>query len=145
MDDSLKYMMSERTVKVDKIHYYDMYKKLCEMHKFPALHIDNIEEVFVHFKEGLVTHSCFKWNTGSKICILGFPLSNLGIGSKYRKGCLSKFFKDMVEQCTEDGYNLIWTTSGTERIIEVLEENGFTHADKNVQQYIKITDNVSKQ
>lgn len=135
----------EYTVRVDKEMYYQMYTDICKMHKFSALHIDNIDEVFVYFKGGVVIYSCFKWNTGSKICILGFPLSNLAVKSEFRKGSLTKFFKDMVEQCTEDGYNLIWTTSGTERIIEVLKENGFTHADENVQQYIKITDNVSKQ
>jgi len=130
--------MLENAVKVDKEKFYDMYVKMCKMHNFPPLLLNNIEEVFVHFKDNLLTHSCFLWNTGSEMCMIGFPLSNLALPESFREGCLTKLLTGIEEICKEKGYKLIWTTSATKRVIDSLEEIGYQKGDENVQTYIKV-------
>ena len=115
-----------------------MYVDLCRMHEFPALNIENIDEVFVHFKDNVITHSCFLWNTGSKMALIGFPLSNLALPSGFREGCLDVFIEEICQQLLKSGYNVIWTTSATDRVINSLESNGFVKGDEKVETYIKV-------
>ena len=124
--------------KINKLDFYDMYVLMCKAHNFPALHVDNIDEVYVQFKENTLTYSIFLYNKGSGMCLLGFPLSNLSVSSIFREGCLDKLFVDMEEICKKKGYNLIWTVSATDRVIESLESNGYRKGDESVQTYIKV-------
>lgn len=126
------------TVKTSKSHFYDKYVLMCKAHNFPELKIENIDEVYVQFKDDILTYSIFLYNTGSGMCLLGYPLSNLSVDSNFRKGCLDKLFEDMEKICKKKGYNLIWTVSATERVINSLKVNGYQKGDKNVQTYIKV-------
>ena len=128
---------TEKTVKVDKESMYQMYKDMCSLHEFPVLNIENIDEVFVHFKDRVITHFCFVWNTNSKMALMGFPISNLAIPSEFREGCLDNMIDGICCQLKEDGYNIAWTTSSTERVISSLEKNGFARGDEAVHTYIK--------
>lgn len=126
------------TEKINKLDFYDMYVLMSKAHNFPVLRIENIDEVYVQHKDNLLTYSIFLYNTGSGMCLLGYPLSNKEVGYKLREGCLDKLFVDMEKICKEKGYNLIWTISSTERVIESLKENGYQKGDENVQTYIKV-------
>ncbi len=126
--------------KTKKENFYLVYKSMCESHGFPALHIDNIEEVFICKKDGLLVYSCFKWNTGSAMCMIGFPVSNLDlvVPKGFKDGLLQKFFGYISEVCKSEGYSIIWTTSATKRVERALSKSDFQKGDQNVNTYIKV-------
>ena len=124
--------------KTKKEGFYTVYKSMCEAHQFPAMHIDNIEDVFICKREGLLMYSCFKWNTGSGMCMIGFPVSNLYAPKELREGLLPKFLNYISDVCKSEGYNIIWTTSATERVERALSETDFQKGDQNVNTYIKV-------
>ena len=124
--------------KTPKEDFYYVYKSTCEAHGFPAMHIDNIEEVFICKREGLLMYSCLKWNTGSAMCMIGFPISNLYAPKELREGLLPKFFNYISEVAKSEGYNIVWTTSATERVERALSETDFQKGDETANTYIKV-------
>ena len=105
---------------------------------FPTLHIDNVEEVFVCSVDDTDVYSCFVWNTGSAMCLVGFPVKNPFVPYKVREGGLQVLFSKMAEALKKRGYTKMWTTSGTKQVEQALKENDFTLADTNVNVYIKL-------
>jgi hypothetical protein len=107
--------------------------------KFPVVAIENLgKKVFVCYQNGTPIYSIFLWDTDSNMALIGFPLSNRSIPYTFRKGGLAFLLKEATPILAEMGYTKIWTTSGTPRIMEALEEEKYLNADPNVNVYIKI-------
>ena len=117
--------------------FYNTYEKWCKGHKFPALKGEMLDLTFILYKDKVPMYSCFLWETRSTSCVLGFPLSNPEIPYKEREGLLDKLIEHIVNYSRLNGYKLIWTTSGTERVENSLKNNGFIIGDVKVDQYLK--------
>lgn len=117
--------------------FYPTYENWCAAREFPAIKISQIDSVFVCFKGDVAIYSCFFWNTNSAFCVIGFPLSNPHIKYEEKQGGLKFMFDEIARIAKEGGYEIIWTTSDTERVIESMVESGFKTADVKVDQYYK--------
>jgi len=126
------------TVRLDVEGHYSLYENMCKGHNFPPLPKESVDELFCYLVNGVPMYTCLLWNTYSNMCLLGFPVSNLEVPTEKREGMLSSFLSGIEDWCKDEGYNLIWTTSSTERVIKSLEELGYQKGDQNVQTYIKL-------
>lgn len=118
--------------------FYNTYEDWCNEHKFPTILRSNVEdEVFVCYNDSTPIYSIFLWNTGSTMCLVGWPASNPFVPMAFKKGGLDYLLKGMCVYLKKRGYKLAWTVSGTERVMKSLKKAGFTLADQNINQYIK--------
>lgn len=117
--------------------FYPTYENWCAIREFPCIPLRQIDTVFVCFKSSIAVYSCFFWNTNSTFGVVGFPLSNPHVPYEDKKGGLEYLFEEISKQAKEGGYEIIWTTSDTPRVIESLVESGFKVADTQVDQYYK--------
>jgi hypothetical protein len=120
-----------------KEQFYETYQNWCAVRKFPAIPIRQIDTVFVCFNGVNAIYSCFFWNTNSTFGVIGFPLSNPHVPYKDKEGGLEFLFEEISRFAKEGGYEIIWTTSDTPRVIENMIESGFKVADTKVDQYYK--------
>lgn len=125
-----------QTMSVDD--FWNAYVMWSEERGFPVLARENVEEVIVCRREGTMIYSCFVWNTGSKMCMVGFPLGNPFVDKEFREGGLRKLFIGMEHILKKRGYGKVWTTSGTWSVMSCLEELDYIKADPNVHVYIKM-------
>lgn len=119
------------------LSFYPMYKKWCCLHNFPILEEQNTPQyIYITYNDqNTPIYCCFLWNTDSRMCIIGYPVSNPEVEYKEKEGGLEHLFQTIKENIAGI-YDLIWTTSATPRIIEVLEKVGFELGDQNVNHYI---------
>lgn len=117
--------------------FYETYENWCATREFPAININQIDSVFVCFNGDTAIYSCFFWNTNSTFCVIGFPFSNPHAPYKKKKGGMKFMFDEIARIAKEGGYEIIWTTSDTDRVIEGLTESGFKVADTKVDQYYR--------
>jgi len=120
-----------------KEEFYPTYENWCAMKGFPCMPIRQIDTVFVCFLKGVAVYSCFFWNTNSTFAVVGFPFSNPHVPYEEKKGGLSYLFSRIALAAKAGGYEILWTTSDTPRVIESMLENGFKVADTKVDQYYK--------
>jgi hypothetical protein len=118
-----------------KEDFYPTYENWCAMRGFPCIPIRQIDTVFVCFKESIAVYSCFFWGTNSTFGVIGFPFSNPHVPYEEKEGGMKALFDEMLKTCKKAGYEIIWTTSDTPRVIESLVESGFKVADTKVDQY----------
>lgn len=117
--------------------FYPTYENWCAMRNFPCIPIRQIDSVFVCFKGDVAIYSCFFWNTNSTFCVIGFPFSNPHVKYEDKKGGLEFMFEEMSKVAKDGGYEIMWTTSDTGRVIEGMTGAGFKVADTKVDQYYK--------
>lgn len=81
---------------------------------------------------------CWLYPTiGSSTCWFSFPTTNPEFDKEVRKNALDILMKKVIEISKDMGYTVIMTTSGTESIIERLENNEFKLTDRNVGLYFR--------
>lgn len=130
--------MEDLEVVVEPIEsFYETYQNWCSVRKFPCIPIRQIDSVFVCFKGSIAIYSCFFWNTNSTFGVVGFPFSNPHVPYDNKKGGMKFLFDEISRISKEAGYEIIWTTSDTPRVIESMIESGFKVADTQVDQYYK--------
>ena len=126
------------TISLDKKEdFYSTYQNWCEGHNFPIMHLQNIDQFIVAYHKGIGIYSCIIWNTNSKMCLTGFPVSNPNAPMKLKKGGLEFLYKEMSKYLKKRGYKVVWTTSGTKSVIKELESEGYLMGDESVNHYIK--------
>jgi hypothetical protein len=129
---------SEFQVTVEpKEDFYPTYENWCAIREFPCIPLRQIDTVFVCFKNSVAVYSCFFWNTNSTFGVTGFPFSNPHVPYEEKKGGLTYMFDKISLTAKRGGYEILWTTSDTPRVIESMLENGFKVADTKVDQYYK--------
>jgi hypothetical protein len=121
-------------------YFYPTYVLWCKEHKFPFTKIGNIEDSFVCFAGEEPIYSTFFWSTKSKMCVMGFPVSNPKVSYKDRDGGLEYLIEEISNYAKEKGFSFMWTTSATKRVIDSLDKSGFILGDTNINQYVKILD-----
>ncbi|AGO47963.1 structural protein [Cellulophaga phage phi40:1] len=130
--------MEFKVIQHDAKDFYEVYKKWCKGHNFPARNVEELDIAFVSYRGDTPLYSTFIWRTPSTFCVLGFPVSNPDIPYIHRKGALGFLFSEVSRQLKEMGFKIIWTTSDTERVVEGLIDSGFQVADTKVDQYYKV-------
>lgn len=130
--------MLENVVSINVEENYETYCKMAEGHKFPPIPLKVIDEILAYVEGDEILYTCFVWNAGSKMTLIGFPVSNLDVDYSRRKGKLDVFIEGIVKYCKDKGTVIIWTTSGTERIMDSLDLNGFSLGDEGVNLYLNL-------
>tara|TARA_R110002073_G_scaffold3315_6_gene22359 strand:- start:21606 stop:22028 length:423 start_codon:yes stop_codon:yes gene_type:complete len=120
-----------------KEDFYPTFKKWCTAREFPCIPLRQIDTVFVCYLDNVAVYSCFFWNTNSTFGVVGFPMSNPNVPYSEKRGGLTTLFDQITLTAKAGGYEIIWTTSDTDRVIEGLTEVGFKTADLKVDQYYK--------
>ncbi len=129
-------MRKTKRLQLDK--FYPIYVEMCKAHDFGIMPIKSIDEAYGIFEDDKLLYSIFVYPTFSDMALLGFPVSNKAIDSKYREGALDQMFNDLSDIFADRGYRILWTTSATERVIDSLKSTKFQLGDKNVDTYIKV-------
>lgn len=132
--------MSKYTKVLDLKKYYHKYCEMAKSHGFPPMPIDKVDKLFGYEVDGELLYTCFAWSTDSIMAVLGFPVSNKEVSFEIKKGKLTLFMKDIVDYCKKDGAKIVWTTSGTDRVIESLVSSGFIEGDSSVNLYLNLID-----
>jgi hypothetical protein len=131
--------MSYKVIKHLKQDFYEDFCKLCDLHKFPRIHIDLLPEIcFACYLDEVLIYSVWLYRTDSKLAWIAFPISNNKILHKKRKGGLDYLFNFVENYCKKKGIKMIFTTSSTEKIIETVINQGWQEGDANVNHYTKI-------
>ncbi len=119
--------------------FYPTYKKWCEAHSFPVSAEGFFPETaFVCYNDEIPIYGIWFWNTDSMIAWIGFAVSDYTIDFRLKNGGLDYLIKEVVTYAKEMGYKTVFTTSGTESVIEALEKNKFIEGDVNVNQYFAV-------
>ncbi len=118
--------------------FYTIYDDWCKQHKFPTVHIKNIEKIFTCYNFGIPIYSCLFWGTGSGMSMAGYIVSNPYSPKEYKEGGLENLMEGVAAHAKEMGYGLLWTLSSTKSIIESLKNTGFIEGDQNTNQFAKV-------
>ncbi len=122
--------------KHSKEEFYDIFSAWLDNHHFPRIHKDVLPEVvFVCYKEDIPIYSCWIYRTDSKLMWLAFPASNKNVNYKKRIGGMEVLLNHIKEYAKKKGIRTLFTTSGSESIIQSLTNVGFEIGDKSVSHY----------
>jgi len=126
--------------KIQKKDFYATFTKWCEAHKFPEVS-DKVlpENCFVCFNgENQAVYSMWFYHTDSGMAHIGWPVSNKEVPFNKRDGGLDFLMNHIVKYGKRKNYSVLFTTTNTKEITNVLEKNGFVNGDMNVNQKYKI-------
>lgn len=122
--------------KHSKEEFYDQFNKFLDMHHFPRIHKDVLpENCFVCYKDNLPIYSFWVYYTDSKLMWIAFPASNKNVNYKQRIGGMEFLLEHIKNYAKKKGIMTLFTTSGTESIIESLTKSGFEVGDQSVSHY----------
>jgi len=126
--------------KHSKEEFYEQFCKFLDLHHFPRIHKDVLPElVFVCYVKDIPIYSFWFFRTDSKLAWIAFPASNKNVNYKQRIGGMEFLLEHIKNYAKKKGIMTLFTTSGTESIIESLTKSGFEAGDANVNHFtIKI-------
>lgn len=125
---------------VDKAEFYETLVEMWKLHNFPIVTYNRLpNRIFVAYTEDLsvVLYAVPVYITDSTMVQIGFPTSNKLASKEVKKGVLVELIKIIEIVMKSQGYDLIYTTSSTPPIVEVLEKTGFDISDESVTYYTK--------
>lgn len=125
-----------------KIHQqeevYDILTNWMRGHNFPEIAIDMLSsKIFVCYNNEIPIYAISFYDTNSRLCWIGFPLSNPYVTKKGKEGGLDELLKYVEKYAIDGHYRLMFTTSSVSIIDDVLKNNGFILGDEKVNHYIK--------
>lgn len=132
--------MSFHVQKHSKEEFYAEFIRLLDLHKFPRINDKVLPEIAfsVYGEDGIILYSFWFYFTSSKgLAWLAFPVSNKNIQFKKREGALAFLLEHISNYAKRKGIITLFTTSGTEGVIQPLLKNGFELGDESVNHYIK--------
>jgi len=132
--------MNFQVKKHSKEEFYNEFCRLLDLHKFPRINDKVLPEIAfaVYNEEGVILYSFWFYFTSSKgLAWLAFPVSNKNIPFKKREGALEFLLEHISNYAKRKGIITLFTTSGTEGVIQPLLKNGFDLGDQSVNHYIK--------
>jgi hypothetical protein len=122
-----------------KSEFYETFEKWLFNHNFPIINeILLPENVFVAYNEDVPIYCMWFYFTDSKLAWLAFPCSNNKITYKKRDGGFRFLLNHIENYAKKKGIKMLFTTSDTESVIEVLTTSDFLPGDLKVNQYFKI-------
>ena len=118
--------------------FYPTLKSWWVEHDFPEIVKEVLpQDVIVVVKEHTAIYAAAFYHTDSALCWIAFPTSNPFASKKAKKGGLEALISAAEEYAKECGYKVIFTTSGTKAIENVLVDSDFSLGDVKVNQYLK--------
>ena len=123
--------------KHSKEEFYDQFNKFLDMHHFPRIRKDVLPElVFVVYRQEIPIYCFWLYRTDSKLAWIAFPASNKNVNYKQRIGGMEFLLEHIKNYAKKKGIMTLFTTSGTESIIESLTKSGFEVGDANVNHMV---------
>lgn len=132
------YLYMDFTVKKHaKKEFYEVFSKWLDDHKFPRIGIDLLPELcFVSYTSDNEPAYCmWFYFTDSKLAWLAFPASNKNISFKKRDLGLLFLTNYVKNYAKKKGIKMLFTTSNTDSVVDVLNKAGFQDMDQNVNHY----------
>jgi len=125
--------------KHSKLEFFDTFIKWCDEHKFPRANQELLpENVFVCYNEDDIAIYCiWFYFTDAKLAWLAFPCSNKKVAFKKRDFGFEYLINQVSEYAKKKGIKLLFTTSNTGSVVDVLLKTGYNEGDLNVTQYFK--------
>jgi hypothetical protein len=132
--------MKYSTAKLSKETFFPVYSEWCALHGFPVVNYDWLPETaFVAYTAKDEPMYCiWGWQTDSKVFWTGFPASNLNIPFEDRNSGLDFLLNFINDYAKKEGYAAVFSTSGTEAVINSLTKNDFIVGDTGINHYFKI-------
>lgn len=128
--------MSFVVKKIKKEDIYSDYKRMCDLHHFPAWNMHLLPEyAFVCYKDELPIYMVWFWFTNSKLAIVTFILSNKGVNYKKRIGGIEYLITKVVQYAAKKKQIMIYFPTSNKEIGNILLESGFFEGDKGFGQY----------
>ena len=122
--------------KHSKEEFYDVFSTWLDNHQFPRIHKDVLpENVFVCLKEEIPIYCIWTYFTDSKLMWIAWPASNKNVNHKKRIGGMEVLLEHVKNYAKRKGIMTLFTTSGTESIINSLTSVGFEIGDKSINHY----------
>lgn len=102
----------------------------------PALLPNN---TFVAYNsEDIPVYSMCFYNTDSNLAWIGWQLKNPETTSEQRSDILTKLFEHVQSYAKGLGYQILFTTSNTKPVENIMNRLGYKIGDDNVKHYLKI-------
>lgn len=96
------------------------------------------EYTFVVYNGETATYSMCFYNTDSNLAWLGWQLKNPKTTKEQRKGNLKELFTFIQKYAKSLNYQIIFTTSNTKPVEDVMLDLDYLIGDTNVKHYLKI-------
>lgn len=116
-----------------KVEDYEELFKWWSKHNWTPLSPDLLPETG-YIVEGYAC--CFLYKTDSKICWMGWPISNPETDKELRSQALDLIIKELKQKAVDLDYKIIITTTNLEYLGDRYEKHNFVEGDKNITQYI---------
>ena len=122
----------------NKKDYYETLEGFYKGHDFDALPFHTLpESIYVVSISGIDIYAIPVYKTDSALAWLAFPVSNPEV-SGYEKNTFSGLIGFIGDKLEEEGYSIIFTTSGIPRLQDKLIMSDFQEGDLNINQYFKL-------
>jgi len=122
--------------KLFKGDFYNIYCNWLEAHNFPVIEFDRLPQVFfVVFDEKTPLYAMPFYNTDSVIALIAFMASNKDIEYSKRMTGKQILLNGICKYAKEKGYLQIFSPTGSDKVVEALEENGFVIAEEGRQMF----------
>jgi hypothetical protein len=120
--------------------FYPIMKSWFREHNFPILDEDFLSTITMvrYTKENQPSHCISVYHTSSKLCWIGFPLSNPYINKEEKEGGIEELLQEVEIVAKGFGYKYIFTTSMDKKLQDKFSNSGFSVGDEGVNHYIKI-------
>lgn len=120
--------------------FYNTMLSWCEGHNFAKISPSMLPVgTFVCYNDkGQQAYSVCYYNTDSGIAWIGWELSNPELTKEEKKGCFDYLIEEVELYSKDIGYHIVFTTSHTPPVEELLKSRDFKVGDINVNHYIKI-------
>jgi hypothetical protein len=126
--------------KVNTAEFYPTMKKWCKGNNFPCISPSMLpKNTFVIYGDGgTPLYSLCFYNTDSRLAWVGWELKNPATSKEERLGKLSQLFEHVEEYARGMGYDIVFTTSNTKPVEDVMLDLDYIVGDTNVNHYLKI-------
>jgi|14_taG_2_1085336.scaffolds.fasta_scaffold129170_2 hypothetical protein len=119
--------------------FYSTMKDWCEGHNFPHISPSMLPDTtFICYNDkGEQAYSICFYNTDSGIAWIGWELSNPKLSKEDKEGCFDYLIEKVEEYSKLSGYHIVFTTSNTPPVEDLLKGRNYSTGDVNVNHYLK--------
>jgi hypothetical protein len=120
--------------------FYPTIVDWCKGNNFPSISPSLLPEyTFVIYGDsGEALYSVCFYNTDSNLAWMGWELKNPDTSKEERQGKLTELFEHVEEYARSIGYAILFTTSNTKPVEDVMIGLDYSVGDTNVNHYLKV-------
>jgi len=128
-----------KVFKYNTIEFYDTMCEWCKGHNFPEVSLSLMpKNIFVcHSDKGEPIYSICFYYTDSRLCWIGWPVSNPSANKEDKKGGLEFLINKVNKFAKDEGFKVVFTTSNTRAVESALLNSGYGVGDTEVKHYLK--------